>query len=310
VEARLSKLVHVDSAAYQRLFVDRTSKKAKGDNDEDPPSMKEKLVPVGEVLRRIQWDYQLDGNDFSILHYDRIEDEIVESPFDAPNVGIAGKARQLIDALPEHRIVGVKFKERMVWDRQERLDLFFTPPGIEAIMQGYDDWSRRREEEKELSRQRHAEVTLRLQQILGPELFSRLKELSSSLAATSEDNAAEEVANISAEDYVNSVKELFRSVRNEPSLSSNPEVIPLSDYEALDLLSELVALMPDKYARATVLLEISTAMGMITTTKGKKVLPDQRRRELPQLSNDELTETFVRGSGPGGQKVNKVCAKV
>jgi uncharacterized protein (UPF0248 family) len=308
VEARISKLKNVDSQAYQRLFVERTAEKANDNENEDHPSTKQKLVPVGEVLRRIQWDYQLDGNDFSILHYDRMDDEIVESPFNAPNVGIAGKARQLIDALPEHRIVGVKFKERMVWDREERLDLFFTPPGIEDIMQGYDDWSRRREEEKELSRQRQVEVSLRLQQILGPELFSRLKELSSSLGAASEDKAAE-VAHISAEDYVKRVKELFRNVRNDPDLSANPELIPLSDYDALDLLSELVALMPDKYTRATVLLEISNAMRI--TNKGKTtVIPDQRPRELPQISDDELTETFVRGSGPGGQKVNKTSNRV
>jgi protein subunit release factor B len=30
----------------------------------------------------------------------------------------------------------------------------------------------------------------------------------------------------------------------------------------------------------------------------------------PELSEDDLTETFVRGSGPGGQKVNKTSNRV
>eukprot|EP00977_Amphora_coffeiformis_P026046 scaffold23896_cov170-Amphora_coffeaeformis.AAC.1 len=306
VEKRLSKLKDVKSSAYQRLFVDQNDNAANKDDDDDDKnkSSKAKLLPAGEVLRRIKWDYQLDENDFSILHYDRMEDKIMESPFTARNNDIAGSETQLIDALPEHRIVGIKYKERVVWDREERLDLVFGPPGIMNIMGGYDTWLQRQNEEKEFNRRRQAEVSLRLQKVLGTEKFDTLKDLSASLRTGSKE--ATLISKKEFEDYVEKSIHLFRSVRADPSSSPDPTIIPMNDYDALDMLSELVALMPDQLMRASVLTEISMAMRIV---QGKKVqIP--KNRELPHIAEDDLTETFVRGSGPGGQKINKTSNRV
>lgn len=301
VEQRLSKLKDVKSSAYQRLFVEQNNGVIE-DDDEKP--RKDKLLPAGEVLRRIKWDYLLDENDFSILHYDRLEDEIMESPFASRNTDIAGSETQLVDALPEHRIVGVKYKERVVWDREERLDLVFGRPGIMEIMEGYETWWKRQQEEKEFNRRRQGEVTIRLQKVLGSERFEELKAALASLHVSSKE--APVVPKKEIEDYVEKSQNLFRDARTDPSSSPDPTIIPMSDFESLDMLSELVALMPDQSTRELVLTEISTAMKI---AEGKKpVVP--KNKELPQILEEELAETFVRGSGPGGQKINKTSNRV
>ena len=91
VKARLAKLRDVNSPAYERLFA-QGNNKVDGGNDDCDSAEKTKLVPVQEVLRRIQWDYSLSSADFSILHYDRVDDTVVESPMDAPNASIKGSS--------------------------------------------------------------------------------------------------------------------------------------------------------------------------------------------------------------------------
>jgi uncharacterized protein (UPF0248 family) len=164
VEMRLAKLKDVNSKAYERLF---SGQRASIDDDEISKFEKKKLMPASEVLRRIKWDSSLTPADFSILHYDRVEDRVVESPFDAPNTSISGKATALFDALPEHRIVGIKYKERVVWDREQRLDLVFTSPGIRQTILDYDEWKRQKDDFAEFERQRQAQVSEQLQQVLG-----------------------------------------------------------------------------------------------------------------------------------------------
>ncbi len=61
VESRLAKLSDVDSPAYQRLFCDSEAIPRQ--------DASKKLVPAGEVLRRIQYDYNLAEKDFSVVHY-------------------------------------------------------------------------------------------------------------------------------------------------------------------------------------------------------------------------------------------------
>ena len=304
VEARLAKLKNVQSSAYQRLFVEQTHNREDEDDATTATIKKQKLMPAGEVVRRIKWDYHLDEKDFSILHYDRQEDGVIESPFTAQNTDIAGDATQLVDALPEHRIVGIKYKERIVWDREERLDLVFGSPGIATIMEGYEEWWERRQAEVEQNRRRQQEVAWRLERALGPLNFAQLKKLSTTLHA-----AAKEMAIVSkkdVEEYVEKAQELFRNVRADPSQSPDPTLIPMSDFESLDMLSELVALMPQETTREVVLTEISTSMRI---AEGKKVEID-KKRELPPIAEEDLTETFVRGSGPGGQKINKTSNRV
>jgi uncharacterized protein (UPF0248 family) len=265
VESRLSKLKDVNSLAYQRLFTDQ-----KPHNKEDiETTQKPKLVPASEVLRRIKWDASLSTKDFSILHYDRVEQQVLESPYDAPNSSIKGKETEFVKALPEHRIVGIKYRERVVWDREKRVDHVFSNEGIEQVMENYDEWKRKRDEVEHWDRQRQA-------------------------------------TKIEVENYVQAGVELFQQVRDDPSASLDPSSIPMSDYEALDTFSELVALLPDSLLRPMILSELSLAMNR---AKGNKINVSSQR-ELPVLLDEDLTETFIRGSGPGGQKVNKTSNRV
>lgn len=293
VEMRLEKIQDVDSAAYLRLF------------DGSPPEEKAaKLIPCSEVLRRIKYDYRLDPADFSVLYYDRVDDALVECLMNAPNDSISGKEQFLVDALPEHRISIVKYRERVVWDREKRLDLMFEGIGIDSVIEGYDEWKRIRDQELELNRQRQVDVAARLQGTLGANRFLVYKELSNNLQLRTSDSKIS--MKRETERYLDECLTLFREAREDPSSSTLPMEIPRSDAEALDQLSEMAALLPNENLRGTILLEISLA---IARAEGKKVNASSQR-QLPPLEDDDLVETFVRGSGPGGQKINKTSNRV
>jgi len=294
VETRLSKLQDVSSPAYERLFA----------QTEDLPEPKEKLVPVSEVLRRVEWDYMLSPSDFSILYYDRMEDKTMESPMDATNDSVAGTETLLAKALPEHRILGVKYKERMVWDRNARLDVVFSPPGIYEVMETYDDWQKERDRVQAWNRQRQQLVAERIESILGVQAYERLQQLSANLLQVEKGSTQSIKAEV--ENYVQQTLELFRQVRKDPSLSNNPLLVPTGDYYALDELSELVAVLPNVELREMLLTDISMAMRK-AEGKDNRSAPKMVEIELPE---EELTETFVRGSGPGGQKINKTSNRV
>ncbi len=296
VEARLSKLQDVSSPAYERLFAGAEGLAAE---------TKEKLVPVGDVLRRIEWDYMLQPSEFSILHYDRLEDKVVESSFTAPNNSVAGEETLLAKALPEHRIVGVKYKERIVWDRNARLDLVFNTPGIYQVMETYDEWKLERDRVQAWNRQRQLAVAERVKNILGMDGYEKLQQLSSNLLQAEQDT--KKSVRTEVEKYVQHALELFRMVRSNPSISLDPLLIPTGDYYALDELSELVAVLPNINLRGMLLLEISTAMNR---AQGSKKSLGQTKKVDVELVEDELTESFVRGSGPGGQKINKTSNRV
>jgi uncharacterized protein (UPF0248 family) len=228
VESRMSKLKDVNSSAYQRLFADQKP----NNKDDIDMTEKQKLVPASEVLRRIKWDALLSTKDFSILHYDRVEDKVVESPYDAPNSSISGKETEFVKALPEHRIVGIKYKERVVWDRERRVDHVFSNECIEQVMENYDEWKRKRDDVELWNKERQAQVSDRLQSILGPELFGQMKELSSSLKSFATEKTTS--TKIEVENYVQACLHLFQQVRDNPSASLDRSLIPTSDYEALD----------------------------------------------------------------------------
>jgi len=305
VESRLAKLKDVDSPAYERLFVESRAP-ADGDEDgRDQSGSSEKLVPVSEVLRRIQWDYSLPSEDFSILHYDRVDDTIVESSFTEPNTSINGPKELLVDALPEHRIVAVKYRERVVWDRAKKLDLVFSNEGIASVIEGYAEWKRKRDDEIERNRRIQQEVARRIERILGYERFKVFQELSSWLLATAKDLTVP--PKVDVEKFVRQSLDMFRQAREDPSAVIGQVEIPRSDYEALDTLSELVALLPEDNLRPMILSEISLAMKRFD---GKDDAEVSVPRELPVIGEGDITETFVRGSGPGGQKINKTSNRV
>lgn len=297
VESRLEKLTNVQSNAYARLFAQDTAQAA-SDSDESKG-----LVPAGEVLRRIQWDYSLPSDDFSVLYYDRVEDQILEVSMTEPNTSVSGKAESFVFAIPEHRIEGIKYKERIVWDKEQRLDRVFGSMGghgetIVQVMQDYDKWKERRDLAQEWNRQRQKEVSERIQLILGQERFDALKALSSELLACLKNEQERVSAKQEADRYIAAALTLFAEACQENSESSSST----TNYDALDLLSELVALLPNSTVRPIILNEISQAMN-----RGK---PSMAPTELAELKEDEITETFVRGSGAGGQKINKTSNRV
>ena len=197
VKSRLMKLKDVDSKAYERLFSNKDDTGLSKERDKDygaSEDSKTKLVPAGQILQRIEFDYMLSSSDFSLLHYDRLDDKVIESPFDAPNESIAGGETSFAKALPEHRIVGIKYKERVVWDRSNRIDLVTSSKrkneesgGIYEIIETYDEWKRERDQVMEWNRQRQKLAAQRMRQILGLEYYSALQESSSSLLEAKHD---------------------------------------------------------------------------------------------------------------------------
>lgn len=304
-EQRLAKLRTTGSPAYMRLFAGKNPTEISSD-DSDEPSSKKKLTPSSEVLRRIQWDETLKSKDFSIVHYDRVDDKLVETPVDAQNQSISGNATRFIDALPEHRIVAIKYKERIVWDRATRFDCFFSGEGIVEVIRTYNIWKKAKDEDEELDQQRRAYVATRLQQVLGPETFDELKALWTKL----NDKIMRDPTlsmKLEAEKYVKSSLVLFKQIWSEPEISPMPQWIPSSEVESLELLSEFVVLYPDLKIRASILDEISIAM---KKADGKLKPESPRGKKLPELNEKDLTETYTRGTGPGGQKINKTSIRV
>jgi protein subunit release factor B len=96
-------------------------------------------------------------------------------------------------------------------------------------------------------------------------------------------------------------------------------MIPKGDYFALDDLSELVSVLPNVELRGLLLTEIALSLNRAkgktrATTNQVALSPttgsSAASTKTVELVEEELTETFVRGSGPGGQKVNKTSNRV
>ncbi|CAJ1959290.1 unnamed protein product [Cylindrotheca closterium] len=332
VQARLSKLQDLSSPAYERLFVtgrngQNYSNKIGDDSADNDSTGKQKLVPAGEVLRRIEYDYRLqeESSNFFVLHYDRVDDVVVESPLNAPNDSIQGSATMLVKALPEHRIVGIKYKERIVWDRAERLDLVFgngdEGGGIYHIIDTYGDWKAEQDRVVEWNRQRQKFIAQRIQHILGAAYYKSLQQQSSDIKKAFGDDTISIKSMVEA--YVQSVLSIFRSRRRECESSDTPTTggemqgeepfdIPQTDFEALEEFSELVAVLPDPDLRSLLLTEISLVMDRLEGKGSKKNggTAGAGRREPLVLLEEELSERFVRGSGAGGQKINKTSNRV
>ena len=302
VEARLKKLSDVDSTAYARLFAGGTNAMH---NEKDLIDQSNKgLTPVKEVLRRIQWDPTLPASSFTILHYDRVEDNLCETPFDAPNNSISGKETQFVFALPEHRIEGVKYLDRIVWDKEMRLDCVFGSMNgngetIDKVIETYDVWKREKEEREERNKLWQIEILKELDVILAESRLVVLKDLSSQLMHDDKWDT-EGVRN-----YVKRVVSLYHDAKREKieSLAENEEdeeFTEIVDY--LCLFSDLVALLPDALLREEILKEVELviirSLGESTASSTDSKPPSQPVT-LPELNEDDLDEKFVKGQGKG-----------
>eukprot|EP00957_Ditylum_brightwellii_P024284 1831544-Ditylum_brightwellii.AAC.1 len=158
----MEKLTDVNSAAYERLFVGNRSNNNDLVDDGDPEQKGSRLTPVKEVLRRIRWDGTLLQNDFTVQYYDRVEESIDEATFDAPNNSVSGNEDLFVFAIPEHRIVSVKYKQQIVWDKDQRVDRVFgsmkgNGETIDVVIENYADWKKEKDEQDHINRQRQAE---------------------------------------------------------------------------------------------------------------------------------------------------------
>lgn len=305
VESRITKLNDVNSFAYQRLYVGQASIAKEEDREST------KLTPAKEVMRRIQWDYGLDPNDFMVEYFDRVEETTMSTPFGAKNDSVKGKEEMFVFAIPEHRIMVIKYKERTVWDKVKKIDRVFGSMNgkgetIDQVQANYDEWEQRQAEIDEYNTQRQKEMTFQIKAIMGEHLFAALKVTSTTLQNQTKIGMIEPQA---IDDYVQDALQLFRKAR-AVSMEDLPNM-PQNDAEALDLFSNLVALLPDDELRERILDQIFkqvTSLDPSRRSGGSQSSNDNQR--LPDMNEDDLIETFVRGSGAGGQKINKTASKV
>ncbi len=125
------------------------------------------LRPVKDVIERIFWDPSLSVDEFIFGYTDRFEG-LKEASCSAPNENVKGKERQLVKAIPEHRIEYIKYRERVVWHKAQRVDLVFGTGSIagddgnrmkiDAVIASYDEWL----VEKEASKQQSVTVSVDL----------------------------------------------------------------------------------------------------------------------------------------------------
>mmetsp|Transcript_44734 Transcript_44734/g.108478 ORF Transcript_44734/g.108478 Transcript_44734/m.108478 type:complete len:669 (+) Transcript_44734:272-2278(+) len=332
----------------------KKKKKKKGssryDDDDDgtdndlvvgPP--KKKLVPITEVLRRIEYDPTLAQTDFSVRYYDRVEDKLLEANFDDPNTNISGSATTFIKALPEHRIVSVYFRKRQVWDRETKLDLVFghniqddsddttTATGIAYVVETYPQWEEEQQRLVQIKEERKHHIEYTMTRMLGIEYFSRFTKLIDELYSVHNDPTVSTKQCIE-HDFVPQALSIVSKIRDDPMLmqqhSMDPSLIPQSDWLALDLISEYVsATVDDNDLRSQTLWEIFYQMDRIDGGKSRLSSSLMGDDELSatitsnkgggggavqpvMLNEEELEEKFVRGQGPGGQKINKTSNRV
>ena len=138
-ESRLERLRNPKTDGYRRLF----------GSDEDEEAA-EGLRCVRDCIQRILHDPALDPATFRVGYSDRFRPLPREVAFDKPNDSIDGAERSFVLALPEHRIVYLKYQKRLVWHRPLRLDLIFGSRGsgsrIQDVVATYDEWARERDE--------------------------------------------------------------------------------------------------------------------------------------------------------------------
>ncbi len=311
VVSRKNKLKDVNSKAYKRLFVGGQNYDESGTTNSE--TNEKKLVPVLEVLRRIKWDVSLNSHDFTVKYFDRVDEKIYSCSFDQNNDSVKGKEEMFVFALPEHRIQSILFKDRVVWDKETRLDCVFGSMNgkgetIYDVIENYHQWKEEEIQREEFNKRRQQELANQIRSILGDDLFLALRDMSKGI----QEKAT--LTSVTEQDvtlYVNGAMGLFRkanlSLESNSPLSSSSSGSNNNEIDLLNIFSDLVALLPNVELREMILLNIYQLIRKIENEKSpKKAMSVQ----LEALNEDELIETFVKGSGAGGQKINKTANRV
>ncbi|XP_022111506.1 uncharacterized protein LOC110990718 [Acanthaster planci] len=107
----------------------KQKKKKQPVEDDLGPGKKSRMKTASEVISRIQWDKQVRQEDFIIGYLDRFKG-VIEKPFTAFSwVDIATVDDYVTLTIPRHRIQYFKYKDQVVWDKNERLDDIFGSTG-------------------------------------------------------------------------------------------------------------------------------------------------------------------------------------
>lgn len=198
---------------------------------------------------------------------------------------------------------------------------------IDSVIENYSEWKREKEKIEEYNRKRQMEITRMIKRMLGDDRFGELKKLSAELKEKSKPWTLND-ADINK--YVENTLNLFRlaaegiqsnddtgkaddKINDDLSMLKNTNVsisAKKRDMQSLETLSNLVSLILEEKLREKVLSSIEKNMktmedkGFIDTSTKVAI------GKLPELLEKELSEKFVKGSGSGGQKINKTSNKV
>jgi hypothetical protein len=112
--ARLERLRNPKTQGHRRLF---------GAEEDNTASAKPAGLRPRECVQRIIHDPSLSSEHFVVGLRDRFAKALRRAPFDAPNDCVAGDVRQLVLAVPEHRIEGLWYKRRLVVNSHMRIEL-------------------------------------------------------------------------------------------------------------------------------------------------------------------------------------------
>ena len=142
--ARLRRLRDSSTEGHQRLF-----------GVDDEAAQESSLRCARDCVRRIIHDPALNPGSFRLGYSDRFCPMPLEVNFDKPNESIKGSERSFVLALPEHRILYLKYRRRLVWHREMRLDRIFGSMGsterISEVIAAYDDWESARKHKAQLA---------------------------------------------------------------------------------------------------------------------------------------------------------------
>lgn len=270
----------VQASLVQRGFSSVTKRMQELQSSSDLTSKESTFSSIKHVLDRIHWDPTLDETQFKVLH--RVDDDrVIESPLTADSMD---------------RIVAIHYRDRLVWDRSTRVDDVLAGEGIVSVVRGYDAWKTEHDKAASLLQQRQVRVGEQIKETLGEKQYFAFLALSDEILEGAKDSRP---SFPEAEAYAESSLVLLR------------ETVSTDDSEALDLLSEHVALLPNSTAALRqVLLSAVSAKGTTTTTQRSRAKLPKQLHPLPELPEDDLTESFIRGTGPGGQKINKTSNRV
>eukprot|EP00967_Tisochrysis_lutea_P128331 scaffold219397_cov35-Tisochrysis_lutea.AAC.1 len=126
LKGRLERLRDPTTQGHRRLFGEL--------EDGDSTEPKRRLRTALDCIQRVLWDPLLDPADFTIHYRDRFDKRPLSFPMNAPNDSIRGPERLRALALPQHRILYIKYRKRLVWHRELRLDRVFGSGCTQAAM--------------------------------------------------------------------------------------------------------------------------------------------------------------------------------